>query len=276
MKRAYLGIDHVVIRTTDAQSLFDLLSGPLGLPVTWRLERAAFATFGWVGVGNTNLEIWAAENNSDLPVDCTLPLFHQIALEPGELSKTMARLRALGFSCKEPRTFKSTDQSGQARTNFTNSVLLDMSSDLCRVFCCEWGSDAPIVPWKRGLTTPERRELEQNALAACGGGSLGLVALREIALATPTVAATTERWLRLTESKGEPIAITDDVTLRLSIGTHEVIESLTFVVRDLNVARRFLGGRGLLGMDRADQLSLAERATSGLMFYFVEAVAGQG
>ncbi|WP_435497405.1 VOC family protein [Variovorax sp. RB3P1] len=137
--RAYQGIDHVVIRTADAASLYELFSGHLGLPVTWPLERATFATFGWIGLGNTNLEIWAAADNSDLPADCPFPLIHQIALAPAELSETLARFDAMGLSCKAPRTYSSKDELGEVRTNFTNSVILDLSNESCCVFVCDWG-----------------------------------------------------------------------------------------------------------------------------------------
>lgn len=59
------GVDHAVIQTEAAQ-LFGLLSGPLRLPITWPMEHAAFATFGWIGVGNTNLERWAASGRLGL------------------------------------------------------------------------------------------------------------------------------------------------------------------------------------------------------------------
>ncbi|MGJ7558825.1 hypothetical protein ACSFBI_33135 [Variovorax sp. RB3P1] len=129
----------MVIRTADAASLYELFSGHLGLPVTWPLERATFATFGWIGLGNTNLEIWAAADNSDLPADCPFPLIHQIALAPAELSETLARFDAMGLSCKAPRTYSSKDELGEVRTNFTNSVILDLSNESCCVFVCDWG-----------------------------------------------------------------------------------------------------------------------------------------
>jgi hypothetical protein len=99
-ERPYLGIDHVVIRTATAEPLYNLLHKQLGLPVTWPLQSAPFATYGWIGVGNTNLEIWAAVDNSDLPTDCPLPLFQQIAIAPTSLEETVASIQASGLTCK--------------------------------------------------------------------------------------------------------------------------------------------------------------------------------
>lgn len=271
--RAYQGIDHVVIRTADAESLYELFSSQLGLPVTWPLERAAFATFGWIGLGNTNLEIWAATDNSDLPPNCPFPLVHQIALAPLELTETLARFNAMGLSCKAPRAYASKDERGEMQTNFTNSVIQELSNESCCVFVCDWGIDAPIVPWRKGLSSPERRHLGRDALTACGGGALGLVGLKEIAMSSPDLAGAVSKWQRLAETSAQPIAIADDVELRLTAGTQDRIQSLTFAVRDLAAARRFLSGCRLLDEDEADDVMLSRRVTGGLTFRLVEAMA---
>jgi len=262
MTHAYHGIDHIVIRTADAESLFVLFSGLLGLPVTWPLERAGFATFGWVNIGNTHLEIWAAANNSDLPADCPFPFIHQIAFQPVDLATSVVRVERMGLRCKTPRTYESKNERGELRTNFTNSVILDLSNDACCVFFCDWGQDAPIVPWPKGLTTTERRALEREAMNVCGGGPLGLVGLREIELSTPNLESATDRWRKLTESK-EAISITDDIRLRLSMGSQEVVQSLTFAVRDL--ARH-----DLLDARDDDEVMLSTRVSQGLQFRFSE------
>lgn len=270
MTRAHQGIDHIVIRTAEAEPLFELFNGLLGLPVTWPLERAGFATFGWVNIGNTHLEIWAAADDSDLPAGCPFPLIHQIAFQPVELTKSLAHVERLGLRCKTPRTYESKDGRGEKRANFTNAVILDLSNDACCVFFCDWHQDAPIVPWPSGLATAERRVLERDAMAACGGGALGLVGLSEIELSTPDVESTGARWRKFTESKG-PIQLTEDVRLRLSTGSHEVIRSLTLAVRDLAHARRFLASHDLLDACEGDEVRLSARVSQGLQFRFVEA-----
>lgn len=58
-ERAYRNIDHIVFRLQEAESLYLLFSETFGLPVSWPLQRSDFATFGWVTVGNVNLEFWA-------------------------------------------------------------------------------------------------------------------------------------------------------------------------------------------------------------------------
>ena len=56
----YRAVDHVLIRVLAAEPLYALFSDVFALPVSWPLQRNDFATFGWVNVGNTNLEFWAA------------------------------------------------------------------------------------------------------------------------------------------------------------------------------------------------------------------------
>lgn len=247
-----------------------MLSGPLGLPVTWPLERASFATFGWIGVGNTNLEIWAAASNSDLPTDCPFPLVHGFALAPDELSISLAQLDSKGIRCKEPRVFRSKDAHGELTANFTNSVVLDVSSDTCCVFFCEWNRDAPIVPWERGQATHSRRTKERAEMNARDGGPLGLLGLSEIVLTARDVVSATEKWQKLSESAGDPIALTEDVNLRLRGGTQDAIQSLTFAVRDLTTATIFLADRNLLETSHAGEVLLSLKASGGLRLRFVE------
>lgn len=84
MPAAYRTIDHVVLRLVTAEPLFRLLSETFQLHVSWPLQRADFATYGWVHVGNTDLELWAASSNTDLPAHAQPPLIHGFALEPAQ------------------------------------------------------------------------------------------------------------------------------------------------------------------------------------------------
>lgn len=65
--------------------------------------------------------------------------------------------------------------------------------------------------------------------------------------------------------------LTDDVRLRLSSASQEIIQPLTFAVRDLAHARRFLASHDLLDRREDDQVMLSRRVSQGLKFRFVEA-----
>lgn len=266
-------IDHVMLRTLDTEPLLSLLAETLCLPVTWPLQHSEFASFAWVHVGNTHLEIWAAKNNADLPADCRLPLIHGLALEPDELAFSIAELERQGVVCKQPRPFQTVDGDGHSITNFTNSVVLDLSSPTCCNFFCEWGMRASIVPWGTGIHTRERHEVDQRRLAEMGGGSLGVVRLARVGMTCPDVERAIGHWRTIAQiAASEPLEI-DGIAFDVWPSDRHQIDSLSLEVRCLPEARAFLEQRGLLGRESPQTLTLSERATGGLVFHLVEAEA---
>jgi len=273
--RPFRGIDHLVIRVADARPLFDLFATVLGLPVTWPLEQASFATFGWIGVGNANLEIWADAKNADLPEDCALPLIHGIALAPERMKSTIGALEAKGVAVRPPRIYRSRNDEGVLQTNFTNAVLPAVSSPTCEVYLCAWDRDAVIVPWPAGTSTSRRRALEQDALAAVAGGVLGVTGLREIAVASPDQPALAAQWRKIRGSVKQPTQLTPDVDISVVVGEQHAIASITLAVRDLAAAREALADKNLLAEPTradGDALVLAPAATGGLTIRLVQVV----
>lgn len=273
----FRSIDHVMLRLPAAEPLFELFSRTFGLPVAWPLQRTGFATYGWVHVGNTDLEFWAAADNGDLPACARPPLVHGFALEPsGPLPGAMAHAISLGIACKPARPFQSAGHRGEVVTNFTNSVLLDLSAPSCCVFFCEWAPGAPIYPWDDATTPVERRMRHRQVLEASGGGPLGLLGLHAVRMGTPDLAAHRRHWQALSGSSpgGHSIALTPEVSLELVPGEHLRIELLSFRVRSLAVARTFLAHHQLLGAGTEDgQLGVA---CEGLHIHLVEAPAPPG
>jgi len=270
-RKAFRSIDHVVIRVDDARPLFRLLTERLGLPVVWPLQEAAFATFGWVGIGNTNLEIWASANNADIPANVPLPLVHGFALEPQDLQSDINGLSLQGVNCKPARSYQTLNPEGELRTNFTNSVVLDVSSDSCCIFFCAWGTEAPITPWENGLQTSERRVRETKAFLACGGGALGVVGLREIRMAVPHLSSAREKWGILTASDPDALLLAPGITLQLEQGEHHVISELTLAVRDMHAASAALASIDVAASSTPRGLLLSQESTGGLRFQLIQA-----
>lgn len=269
----YRTIDHVMIRLLKIEPLFSLFSDVFGLPVSWPKQSSDFATFGWVNVGNTDLEFWAAASNADLPADCQPPLVHGFALDPADLSSSVSRLAELAIACKAPRPYETLNAQGETVTNFTNSVVLDLSSPACCIFFCAWDKNGDIFPWKEKLTPVERRARDQKVFRHSAGGVLGLIGLCKIELLVEDVAAASEKWRALTGSNSHPIALTDGmdgIDLELVAGTQHMIQSLTFEVRSLAVARSFLAARDLLQSSTANELVLSSAVTGGLRFNIVQ------
>jgi len=267
----YRAVDHVVIRLTAIEPLFSLLSQVFALPVSWPRESSDFATFGWINVGNTNLELWAATDNSDLPPDLPPPFFHGFALDPADLDMSIAGLADAGIACKTPRPYQTKDAHGAWVTNFTNSVVLDVSSESCCIFFCAWGRDGNIFPWKEKMSSVERRAKVRAAFEQCAGGPLGLVGLSGITLGVQDLAEATAKWHTLTGSGEASLSLTENIRMHLVARKRNMIESLTFEVRSLATAKSFLEKNGLLESFDEREISLSSVATDGLQFKFVEA-----
>lgn len=264
---AFKSLDHVLVRVKNAQPMMDLFTKTFGLPVSWPLQSNDFATYGWVTLGNTNLEFWASSNNNDLPSEEVLPLFHGLALEPGNLADSIQLLMSRGISCKASRPYVTQANDGRDVTNFTNSVVLDVSSPLVCIFFCEWGFEGTIFPWKEQLTTPQRKLKEQEQISACAGGKLGITGLVEVQILSTRTDEIKTRWLAMTGQASEPIT-QDGIQLSFIAATEDKIESIVIGVRSLATARDVLAEAGLLGECSDNEISLSRKACSALHFRF--------
>ena len=265
---AFKSIDHVLVRVISAQVMMDIFATTLGLPVSWPLQTNDVATYGWVTLGNTNLEFWAATNNSDLPGEAVLPLFHGLALEPHNLADSIKMLGDRGIKCKAPRPYVTQTADGRDVTNFTNSVVLDVSSPLVCIFFCEWGLEGTIFPWKEQLTTTQRKSKEQQQLSACGGGKLGITGLVEVEIICTRVEETKALWLAMTGNASSAPFTQDGIELSFCAGNEDKIESVVIGVRSLATARGELAEARLLGESHGNEISLSKKACSGLHFRF--------
>lgn len=269
----FRGIDHIMLRLPALEPLYTLFSDTFGLPVSWPLQRSGFAEFAWVTVGNTNLEFWAAADNSDLPENCQPPLIHGFALDPEDLGSSIEQLAARDIRCKAPRPYRTEDGQGGQVINFTNSVVLDVSSESLCVFFCAWNRDGNIYPWRERLDAVERKAREQGQLSACGGGALGIVGLAKISMMVRDAEEMRRRWQAISGSAVAPVDLGDGIALDLQPGQRDQIEGLSFCVKSLAQAKRFLEARGLLGSNAGGRLGISRQATGGLCFELIEAPA---
>lgn len=259
-----------MVRVTAAEPLMHLFANTLGLPISWPLQQSDFATYGWVTVGNTNLEFWASANNDDLPNMVELPLFHGFALDPPSLASSIVTLANRGVVCKPPKSFVTKNMNGRDVTNFTNSVILDVSSASCCIFFCEWCIDGTIFPWADKLTSSERQLREQKQLSASSGGDLGITGLVEIEMSVPSVDEAKATWQAITEQDTDIIHLGRGVMLNLIAGKDQKIESIVLGVRSLAAARAFLVDKNLIGDEATNEISLSQHACSNLRFRFRE------
>jgi len=270
--QVFSGIDHIMVRVEKAEPLLSLFSNILGLPVSWPLQREEFASYAWVTLGNTNLEFWASANNTDLPPDQALPLFSGFALNPPDLGASIALLEERGIRCKPPRSFLTKNQNGKQVTNFTNSVILDVSNSACCVFLCNWGIEGTIFPWAERLTAEERQFREQRQFEQCNGGPLGIIRLAEVVIATPDIDSTVRHWQAITGQSSNAFDLGRGIVLTLDAGKAIQITSIVLAVESLAVARAYLASHSMLGDDSSDEVLISASACSNLWIRLKEVI----
>lgn len=266
---AWRAVDHVMLRLDALEPLHGFFADVLGLPVTWPARNESFASYSWIGLGNTHLELWAATSNSDLPAETRLPLLHGFALTPLCLETSMATLRQVGITCNSPRTWHSPTADGVERVNFTNAVIPDLCGPACCVFFCDWSDDAPIAPWSAaGLP---RREWDKAVHCNAKENLLGILGLSDIVLASPDPrrAAATWRKAGLQWDEGA-LLLTQDIRLRIVEGPVLCVESLALRVRDLARTRSLLRQHGRLMPTTDDEVWMKAPEMAGLHLRFLQ------
>lgn len=196
-----------------------------------------------------------------------LPLFHGLALESDNLADSIQILKGRGINCKAPRPYVTQTSDGRDVTNFTNSVVLDVSSPLVCVFFCEWGREGTIFPWKEKLTTTQRKLKEQEQLSACAGGKIGITGLVEAEILSTRIEDTKARWQAMTGQASEPVSM-GGIQLSFCASTEDKIESIVIGVRSLATVRDVLAHAGLLGECEGNEISLSLKVCAGLHFRF--------
>jgi hypothetical protein len=227
-----------------------------------------FASYAWVNAGNTCLELWQARSNDDLPAGTRLPCVAGLGLWAQDLCASREQLQLAGVACKEPKVWRSQGKDGRQLANFTNCLVIDASGPVCQVFFCEWDPYAPIVPWRHGQSTAQRREQMTADLAACGGGALGLVGLRAISMESPDPAATAKVWAALTDS---PSRAAPDVELEVGSSDTLRVAAMIFGVRDLSASRAALQRLDIATRETPGRLWLDADDLSGLRIGLMEA-----
>ena len=197
-----------------------------------------------------------------------LPLFHGLALEPHNYADSIKMLGDRGIKCKAPRPYVTQTADGRNATNFTNSVVLDVSSPLVCIFFCEWGLEGSIFPWREQLTTTQRKSKEQQQLSACDGGKLGITGLVEVELICKRVEETKALWLAMTGNASSGPFTQVGIELSFRAGLENRIESVVIGVSSLATARGVLTKAALLGESHGNEISLSKKACSGLHFRF--------
>jgi hypothetical protein len=255
-------IDHILIRSTHANELFNLLAETFQFPVAWPMaEYGGFAS-GGVAVGNVNLEVL----RSSSPVDHATTQFAGFALEPEPLPRTLLELDARNISHGAAAPFRARHFFGPGKLLWTTVSLPTVSSESVEVFLCEYDHDLPT-----------RRQRLREELRSRQGGPLAVQSVREIVYGARDEKQRAAAWQvllqPLTPSFSGAWSVGDGPAIRVRQAERDGIQELTLVVKSLAQARDFLRAHGLLGTDEPATLTLGGSLFEGVRIVLVEPVS---
>jgi hypothetical protein len=239
-------VDHVLLVSPAANRIFDTLTGELRLPVAWPFTSYGAFTSGGVALGNVNLEIIAAPTTTP-GVDTTR--FSGLALEPEPLTAALAELEARHLKHGEAAPSGPRWLARLTRPRWTLVSLPGVSAPGVEVFLCEFGHD--VAARRR----PLRDELDSRS-----GGPLGVLGVNSILYGTHRREELEAQWRQLLAPEA-PVTngvwrIGEGPMLRLVTAQRDAVSELVIGVRSLEAARRFLLGKGWLGIDSPASLTL--------------------
>jgi catechol 2,3-dioxygenase-like lactoylglutathione lyase family enzyme len=258
-------LDHVFVPVRDPAPLFELFTGPLGLPVAWPIHDYGDFRSGGVCLGNANIEFVTGDPARFPFFAPTEPLTARgIAFDPADAGGLPAALDQRKLRHTDPIAHEGTGASGHSGPLWTNVFLSGMAARAAVVFVCHYHVEESL-----------RGERAREAMHACGGGALGVRGLSEVTLGVSDHDAALDRWTRFL-APFEPDAhgafhIGGGPVVRLKPSPIDGVAGLWLEVASLDRARDALAERDLLGPMRRSGIGLDYARTGGLDVWLSEA-----
>jgi hypothetical protein len=229
VSRTVWGVDHIYIPLRGAEEAFRSLTDGVKLPTAW--PYAAYGDFasGGINFGNVNLEVLA---HSDV-----VPAFSAaepaqvrgIAFHPVSTPELIAELDRRKLAHSPAQVFPPGTSVGTGAM-WTNTWFETVSIGATNVFACEYH-----------LPGAHDYEVRQRALDGAGGGTLGLLGVREIVLESADMVAARERWQRLLDPVPQAVPgywrFDHGPALRLVAGSRDGVVDLVLNVRSVESAK---------------------------------------
>jgi hypothetical protein len=174
-------IDHILLRTDDAQSLFDRLSNDLALPVAWPIFTYRGFLSGALGFGNVNLEV-LQRVDGDAPAFAAAPGTYPIGLafEPVTVDDAVRELDARGLAHSVPFDDGITDTIRWTSIDLTGPA------------------ECPIMLFvKYSFDQDARRAQLGQQLREQGGGPLGVTSVLGVEIGVRDMPSADARWQNL-------------------------------------------------------------------------------
>jgi hypothetical protein len=238
-------VDHILLKTDDAPSLFTLLTDTLQIPVAWPIFTYRGFHSGAAGFGNVNLEVLQhAEGGA--PDFARAPGIYPIgiAFEPVTVGGALRELEQREIEHSEPFEDGISD------------AIRWTSVDL------EGAPQSPIrLLVKYAFDQDARRAMLGSQLRERNGGPLGVMSLQALELEASDVDAARTEWKRLLdpipESSPGTWTLGNGPRLRLVAGDGNRFRRIIVAVRSLRSAIDALRERDLLGDSSGDYADLA-------------------
>jgi len=248
-------VDHVTLFTQNAQQLFDVFTGTLGLPPAWPMANYPEFSTGGVQAGNVNVETLQAGPPAPAgSAAAPQANIYGIVLEPDTpLSKVTAELETRGAKPGKP-TVQTADVNGKKVTMWTNVTLNALARPHYTVYLCQYSATYAALLASHKVSGPL--------------GKIGLTSMRELVISSKDPEAARKQWQTALApapmSSSGVMTIGTGPAVRIVKGTGEDIVSLVLEVESLPKARDYLQSKGLLGESSASELRMAPAAVQGL------------
>ena len=255
-------VEHFFATSAHAEELFHFFRDTLELPQVWPYQTFGGFASGGITLGNVVFELvkFAPAEGDVLATE-----FAGIALEPvGTTDALLLELKQRGIPHAPPDSTTFRTDSG-FEVGWVNTVVPGILPEGIMFFFCDYLARDQVTEGRRSAS---------EALAAKGGGPLGVLAVHEIVV---TTGGSNKAFEVLRSVAGPPARDHANVfpfasgpALRLQDAGARAVEEVIVQVQSLDRARQFLGRRGMLGASTAASVTIAPAAIKGLQIRLVE------
>ena len=255
-------VEHFFVVSDQAKSLFTYFKDEFQLPEIWPFSQYGVFASGGLSLGNAALEFvsFRTEDNKPLKTE-----FRGIAFEPtADADTTAAELtkRKIPHSGVQPYKVQV---SGREQVLWANVMLANFHPTTATIFFCDY---------KKREAVARGRKTASDELDKRKGGTLGIVALREITVGVQNLKQAQSQWRALLRPSPQ---LSDDVfvfnsgpQIRIVYAESPGIQRIVLTVRSIGEAERFLKQRQLLIKGDAGHIAIIPAAIGGLVIQLGE------
>jgi len=254
-------VDRILVESGDPQSLFDLFSETLQMPVAWPITENPDYTSGSISTGEIVLEFfrYGARENTAAKARYT-----GLTFEPYPMEDALQELRIIGIPYDPPQIQRSILPNRSEGTAWTSVKLPTLSYPLMSVSLFEY---SPYY-----LNVAVRRMQFRNRLTLDGGGPLGIVSTHLIVLESVEAEKDEAEWIRLLGKK-KPDGYLHAVlgpAFQIVNGSGNRIDRIVLKVKSLDRAETFLKEKKLMGKKNEGEIYIDPAAIQGLKISVIE------